>query len=148
MYQEFVEKRLGRNRQLVTALDVLRASEFVNALLSGTAAYTGGSGVLLFSGVLSSIVAIRPVNIHLHNRETSHVTVLFRDGSVTGGIVAGPYIVNPSQGRDIAYDELLGRRFLSGIFAAVISGTFGQGTDVNIGYIKEPDPTAVGGYLE
>jgi len=30
----------------------------------------------------------------------------------------------------------------------VLSGTFAQGIDLNIGHVVEPDPLDVGGYLE
>lgn len=143
---EVINIGMGVDRALVTALDRIRASEFLSLLVSGANNYT--SGVSLFSVTASNVVRVRPLNIHFHNRETSAMTILFRDGLLTGSIIAGPYILNPTQGVDITYDNLEGRYFLSGIYAVVISGAFGQGIDVNMGIIQEPDSTAAGGRLE
>lgn len=142
-------KALGEDRQLLTPLDELRGSEFIEIVLSGTGAFTAGSGVSLYSVAASNIIRGRPLNIHFLNRETAHITVLFRDGSITGGIFAGPYTINPISERTILPDELLGRRFFSGIHAVIISGpSFAQGVDLDIGWIQDPVPTDQGGYLE
>jgi hypothetical protein len=139
-------RRIGANRQLVTPMDELRASDFITGLLSGANSYV--SGITVLSGITSNIVTIRPLQAHLHNRETSHMTIVFRDGSISGNIVMGPYILNPTQERDINQEQLRGRRFTSGIYAMVISGTFSTGIDYQMGYLVEPDPTDPGGLLE
>lgn len=144
--EEQIQIRMGQDRQLVTAIDLLRASEFVTGYISGANTYV--SGVTILSAIASSIIRTRPVSIHLHNRETSHMTVLFRDGAIAGSIVCGPYVLNATQGRDIPLDELLGRRFLSGVYMVCISGTFATGIDYQMAYVNEPDPNAPGGYLE
>lgn len=145
-YSETVEKRIGRDRQVVTPIDEFRASQFTAVVLSGADGYVSGQTVL--SVVASSIVRIRVINIHLHNRETANITVLFRDGGITGGVVAGPFRINPTTDRTIPKDELMGRFFLSSIYAVVLSGTYSAGSPLDIGYILEPIPTAVGGWLE
>ena len=142
----YIERGLGQDRQLVTKLDEFRASRSVAALLSGANTYTSGLAVL--SVTASSVVRVRLLNIHLHNREPAHMTVLFRDGSVTGAIVAGPFRINPTQGFTVPIEELQGRYMVSGIYALVLSGTFAQGIDTDIGYLLEPVPSAAGGYLE
>ena len=145
-YQEMLQKKLGADRQIVTEIDLFRASTFTQVILSGANNYTSGQTVLNVTA--SSIVIMRPLNIHFQNRETAMMTVVFRDGSITGGIVAGPYVVNGQQDRTIEYAKLMGRRFLSGIYAVVLSGAFSQGIVLNIGYVLEPNPNAQGGYLE
>ena len=140
------DKALGRHRQLVTPIDKFRASDYYSTVLSGSANYV--SGYVILSSVLSSVVRLRPLNIPFQNRETSHMTVVLRDGVISGSIVAGPYILNPQQERIISPEELQGRYFNSSVYAMVISGTYSAGINVNIGFIKEPDPTAVGGLLE
>ena len=131
------QQALGRDRATVDQMDLFRASEFVQDVLSGANNYT--SGFTLLSGVVSNVARIRPLNIHFQNRETAAMTVVYRDGSITGTIVAGPYIVNPTQDRTIPKENLEGRYFLSGIYAVVISGTFSAGIVNNIGFIIEPD---------
>lgn len=143
---ETVLKALGRDRQLITPLDLFRASDFRTAILSGAANYTSGQSI--YSVVASSIVRLRPLDISMHSRETTHMTVLFRDGGISGAIFAGPYTINPTSQRIVKYDELGGRFALSGVYAVVISGTFVTGIDVTVGFVLEPDPTAAGGYLE
>ena len=131
------QQALGRDRTIVDQIDLLRASEFVSDVLSGASNYT--SGFALLAMVLSNVARIRPLNIHFQNRETSAMTVVYRDGSITGAIVAGPYIINPTQDRTIKKEDLEGRYFLSGIYPVVISGTFSAGIVNNIGFIIEPD---------
>ena len=140
-----LQQALGENRQIVDNIDQFRAANFYSVVLSGASNYTSGQAVL--SVVASSVVRIRPLDFHLQNRETSHMTVVFRDGGITGSIVAGPYIVNPIAHLTLTEDMLRGRRFVSGIYAVVISGTFSAGIQLNGGYVLEPDPNAVGGYL-
>ena len=141
------EQAMGQDRHPVSKIDELRATQFITDLLSGADNYT--SGQTLWTVTASNIVRNRPRNIHMHNRETSHVTIVFRDGGITGSIIAGPYIVNPIQAKPIGEDELEGRYFTSSILAIVISGpTYAQGVDINLGYLLEPDPTDPGGYLE
>ena len=131
------QQAMGRDRAIVTQMDLFRASEFVHNVLSGANNYT--SGFTILSGVLSNVARIRLLNIHFQNRETAAMTVVYQDGSITGTIVAGPYIINPTQDRTIPKENLDGRYFLSGIYAVVISGTFSAGIVNNIGYIIEPD---------
>ena len=148
MREEQVNKALGEDRQLLTPLDALRGSEFIQGILSGTGAYTCGSGVGLYTVAASNIIRGRLLNIHMYNRETAHVTVVYRDGSITGSIFAGPYVINPTSERTITREELDGRRFFSGIHAVVISGSFVTGIDFDIGWIQDPVPTDPGGLLE
>jgi len=144
---DWIHKLLGRDRQIVTSIDEFRASQFVQAILSGSNTY-GTSGQQLVTVAASNVVRGRILNIHMQNRETAHVTVQFRDGNISGGIIAGPFIINPISERPVKQEELLGRIFTSGINASVISGTYSAGVSVDIGYILEPDPTAAGGYVE
>lgn len=131
------QQAIGRDRAIVTEIDQFRASEFVGVRISGANNYT--SGFSLLAMVASNVARIRPMNIHMQNAETAAMTILFRDGSITGDIVAGPYILNPTQDRTITKDNLLGRFFLSAIYPVVISGTFAAGIQTNIGYIIDPD---------
>ena len=128
---------MGRDRAIVDQMDLFRASEFVQDVLSGTNNYTSGFAMLAM--VASNVARIRLLNIHFQNRETAAMTVVYRDGSITGTIVAGPYIINPTQDRTIPKENLDGRYFLSGIYPVVISGTFSAGIVNNIGYIIDPD---------
>lgn len=141
-----IQVGLGDNRQYVSILEVLRASRMVSVVLSGGNSYTSGQSLL--SVTASSVVIGRPLNIHFHNRETSHMTVVFRDGGISGSIFAGPYKILPETQLEIALDKLVGRRFTSGIYAVVISGTYSAGIDVNLGYLFEPSPVDVGGFPE
>lgn len=144
---EHVQKALGEDRQLLTPLDELRGSEFITGIISGANNYV--SGIALYTVAASNIIRGRPLNMQMHNRETAHVTIVYRDGSITGDIFAGPYTINPASQRAVTRDELDGRRFLSGVYAVVISGpTFAQGIDYNIGWIQDPVPTDPGGFLE
>lgn len=145
-YLEAVRKGLGQNRQTVTAMDELRASTFLAAVLSGANNYT--SGQTLWTVIASSIVRFRPSNVHVNNRESSWISVVFRDGGIAGGVVAGPFRVNAAQDRTIPETELRGRYFLSSLYAVVISGTYAAGADIDVGYLLEPLPTLPGGYLE
>ena len=131
------QQAMGRDRAIIDQMDLFRASEFVQDVLSGTNNYT--SGFTILSGVLSNVARIRPLSIHFQNRETAAMTVVYRDGSITGTIVAGPYIINPTSDRTIPEENLRGRYFLSGVYAVVLSGTFSAGIVNNIGYIIEPD---------
>ena len=130
------QQAIGLDRQIVTQIDQFRASEFINDVISGANNYTSGFALLTIT--TSNLAKIRPFNIHFQNRETAAMTVLFRDGGITGGVVAGPYILNPTQDRTISPENLQGRSFLSSIYAVVISGTYTQGIPVNIGFIIEP----------
>lgn len=131
------QQAMGRDRAIVTQMDLFRASEFVQDVLSGASNYT--SGFNLLSGVQSNVARIRPLNIHFQNRETAAMTVVYRDGGITGIIVAGPYIINPTSDRTIPEENLRGRYFLSSVYAVVISGTFSAGIVNNIGFVVEPD---------
>lgn len=135
-YEEFLTKKMGPDGVIVTEMDLFRAGNAFAAVLSGANNYTSGQAV--YSIVASSVVRQRLLNVHFHNRETSHMTVVFRDGSISGTLLGGPWVVNPTTGRDIPYEELAGRRFLSGVYAVVISGTFSAGIDVNVGYVLDP----------
>lgn len=142
-----LERRLGENGQLVTPLDELRAATQFTVVLSGANSYV--SGRALYAIVTSSIVIGRPVKIHMLNQESAHATIIFRDGGVTGPIIAGSYRINPISERTITKDELLGSRFTSGVYAVVISGpAFSQGILLTFGYLLEPNPTNPGGGLE
>lgn len=127
---------LGQDRQLVTPVDLFKASTFLDDILSGSNNYTSGQSLLTVTA--SNVARIRVLNWHFQNRETTHMTVLFRDGSLTGTRVAGPYILNPTSERGIAYDFLQGRYFVSGVYAVVLSGTFSAGIEVNFGYVNDP----------
>ena len=130
-----LNKALGADRAIVTQIDQLRASDFLSAVLSGSNNYTSGQNL---SGIVSgNVVKLRPMNIHHQNRESSAMTVVYRDGGITGTIVCGPYIINPTQTLPIAEPDLRGRYFLSGVYAVVISGTFAAGIQVNMGFILE-----------
>ena len=129
------QQGIGLNRDIVTKIDEFRASEFINDVISGTNNYTSGFALLTIT--TSNVAKIRPYSIHLQNRETSHMTIVFRDGGITGGVVVGPYIINPTQHFDILKEQLQGRSFVSSIYPVVISGTFGQGIPINIGFIIE-----------
>jgi len=144
--RDVIQRALGADRQLVTVMDLFRAGDFRTVVLSGANNYTSGQAV--YSVVASSIVIGRPVNIAIHNRETSHMTFLFRDGGISGTIFAGPYRVEGRNQLRINPDELLGRRFVSGIYAVVISGTFSAGMDLTVSFVLEPNPNAIGGYIE
>ena len=130
------QQGLGLDRNIVTQMDQFRASEFVNDVISGSTNYTSGFALLTIT--TSNVAKIRPLNIHMQNRETSAMTIVFRDGGITGGVVVGPYIVNPTQDRDILETSLRGRSFLSSIYPVVISGTYGQGIPINIAFLIEP----------
>ncbi len=146
-YVEEVRKALGQNRQTVQALDELRASQALAAVISGATNYT--SGQTLWTVVASSVVRFRPVNLHINNRESSWLSLTFRDGGITGAVVAGPFRVNPVQDRTIAETELRGRYFVSSLYAVVVSGpAYAAGIDIDIGYWLEPSPVAAGGFLE
>jgi hypothetical protein len=131
------QQGIGRDRQIVTHIDPLRASEFVSTVLSGAANYVSGFSILDIDA--GNVARIRPVNIFMQNRETALAAVAFRDGSITGDIVAGPFTVNPAQDRTIGPDELQGRYFLSGIYPVVVSGAYAAGIVTQIGYIIEAD---------
>lgn len=131
------QQAMGRDRAIVTQMDLFRASEFVQDVLSGASNYT--SGFNLLSGVLSNVARIRPIGVGFQNRETAAMTVLFRDGGITGTIVAGPYILNPTQDRHIPRENLEGRYFLSSVYAVVISGTYSAGIVTQFAFIIEPD---------
>lgn len=126
---------MGQDRALVTPIDRFKASTFLDAILSGASNYTSGQSLLTVAA--SNVVRIRPLNFHFQNRETSHMTVLFRDGSITGDRVAGPFILNPTQDRRVPYEDVEGRYFTSGIYAVVLSGTFSAGIEVNIGFVLD-----------
>ena len=125
----------GEHNNLVTPYDIFKASNFATDVISGANNYTSGYNFL--SGTLSNVVRIRPINISFQNRETGAMTIVFRDGSITGAIVAGPFIVNATQDRSVVGDALLGRFFQSSIYAVVLSGTFGQGIVTTIGYVLD-----------
>ena len=129
------QRVMGQDRALVTPIDRFKASTFLDAILSGTDSYVSGQSLLTVAA--SNVVRIRPLNFHFQNRETTHMTVLFRDGTVTGGRVVGPFILNPLQDRTIPYDELEGRYFASGIYALVLSGVYSAGIQVNAGYVLD-----------
>lgn len=131
------QQAMGRDRAIVTQMDLFRASEFVSDVLSGTNNYV--SGFNLLSGVQSNVARIRPIAISFQNRETAAMTVLYRDGSITGTIVAGPFIINPTSDRTIPEENLRGRYFLSSVYAVVISGTFSAGIVNQFSFIIEPD---------
>ena len=131
------QQAMGRDRAIVDQMDLFRAAEFVQDVLSGANNYT--SGFTILSGVLSNVARIKLLNIHFQNRETAAMTVVYRDGSITGTIVAGPFIINPTQDRTIPEENLRGRYFVSGIYAVVLSGTFSAGIVNNVGYIIEPE---------
>jgi len=128
---------IGMDRQIVTAMDQFRASEFVSDRVSGANNYT--SGYNLLSVVTSNVGRIRPLNISIQNAEAAAATLVFRDGALTGTVVAGPYIVNAGQERHIEPTALRGRYFSSSIYVSVASGTFAAGIEVQVGYIIEPD---------
>ncbi len=146
-YVEEVRKALWQNRQTVQAMDELRATQALAAVLSGATNYT--SGQTLWTVVASSIVRFRAINVHANNRESSWISFVLRDGGITGAVVAGPFRVNPVQDRTIPDTELRGRYFVSSVYAVVISGpAYAAGIDIDLGYILEPSPVAAGGYLE
>ena len=129
------QQGIGLDRNIVTKIDQFRASEFINDVISGSTNYTSGFALLTIT--TSNVAKIRPLNIHFQNRETSAMTVVFRDGGITGGVVAGPYIINPTSQKTVLQEELQGRSFVSSIYTVVISGVFGQGIPINIGFIIE-----------
>lgn len=145
-YQEVIVKQIGEFRQLVAPIDLFRAANFTRNILSGANNYTSGQSLVTVTA--SSVVRIKPVMVHIQNRETTHMTILFRDGSITGTVVAGPYFVTPLSERSVTADQMLGLRFVSGIYAVVISGAFSAGIQTAIGYVLEPNPNDVGGYIE
>ena len=143
-----IARRLGDNGQLVTPLDELRAAKATGiGVISGANTYL--SGLAVYAIVASSIVIGRPMGMHIFNRESSHITIVFRDGGISGAIFAGPYKVNPIAERTIKPDELIGARFTSGAYVLVISGpAFSQGILLDFRYLLEPNPTHPGGGLE
>jgi hypothetical protein len=130
------QQGIGLDRNIVTQMDQFRASEFINDVISGANNYTSGFALLTITA--SNVAKIRPYNIHFQNRETAAMTVVFRDGGITGGVVAGPYIINPTSQKDVLEGELRGRSFVSSIYPVVISGTFSAGIPINIGFLIEP----------
>lgn len=145
-YGVIINKAMGRNRELLSPIDLLRGSDYTRAVVSGANGYVSGQSLQTIA--ISNVAFIRPVLIHLQNRETTPMTILFRDGGITGAVVAGPYLLNPIQERVVTAEQLLGMRFTSGIYAVVISGTFSQGIQTLIGYVTDPDYNAAGGYIE
>jgi hypothetical protein len=138
---------IGLNRQLVTPLDIIRGSEFFSGVLSGAATYV--SGFTIYSGIASNIVKGRLHNAHFFNNENATVTIVFRDGSLTGTIFAGPWQVNAGAERDIRPDMLRGMYFTSGVYIVVISGpAYSRGINYRVGWQQDPDPTNPGGLLE
>ncbi len=130
------QRNLGEHRALVTPIAQFRAGNFIQDIISGANNYT--SGYNLLSGVASSIVRIRPINIFMQNRDAGAMTVLFRDGGLSGAQVAGPYIINPVQERIVKADELAGAFFTSSVYALVISGTFANGIVTRFSYVLDP----------
>ena len=102
-YQEIVNKLMGEFRQLVTPMDLFRAANFTRNILSGASNYTSGQSLLTVAA--SNVSRIKPVMVHIQNRETTHMTILFRDGSITGTVVAGPYFVTPLSEREVTEDK-------------------------------------------
>ena len=131
---------LGQDRQLVTPIDQLRASDFaVGSLASG--AHLSGGGVTLRA--VSGPVIIRPMNVELYNLESVFYEVEYRDGGFLGGRVLGPYRILPYGEKRLAQEELMGHRFTSSVYLMVISGaaatmTSGAGIRAGMGFIQEP----------
>lgn len=144
-YDEMLLKAVGQDRQIVSVMDPFRASQFFSTALSGGNNYT--SGYIIASAIASSFTRWRPMSLHFQNRESTSMTVLLHDGALANP-VAGPFILNPNQERVVTEDQLRGRFFLSGVYAVVLSGSFLAGITLDMGYVKEPLPTSLGGYLE
>ena len=131
---------LGQDRQLVTPMDELRASDFaVGSLASG--AHLSGGGVTLRA--VSGPVIIRPMNAAFYNLENAFYEIEFRDGGFLGARVLGPYRVLAYGEKRLAQEELLGHRFTSSVYLMVISGsvatmTSGAGIRADMGFIQEP----------
>lgn len=143
----FREVRFGRDSQLVSPIDELRAEEYASAILSGAANYTSGQAIVTVAA--SNIVRLRPVRVTLFNNESGVRAVVLRDGVLSGSaILGGPWQLNGIQGQTIPYSELRGAYAVSGLALYVISGSFSAGINATIGYIVEADPTAPGGMIE
>jgi hypothetical protein len=99
-----------------------------------------GGGLTLKA--VSSEVALRPVNLHMHNDEGGWLEVQFRDGGAHGGLVLGPYRLQSYSARTIPTEELMGHYFTSSVYAEVRSGWTGQplsnGVVINMGLVQEP----------
>jgi hypothetical protein len=140
-------RAIGLNRQYVTPLDIIRGSEFISGVFSGAASYV--SGFSIYSGIASNIIKGRIQNVHFMNNESATATILFRDGSITGAIIGGPWQVNTIAERDVLPNMLRGMYFTSGLYMMVISGpTYSRGINYRVGWIQDPDPSHPGGLIQ
>jgi len=143
--QQHEPQGLGRDRQWVDPIDQFRAGDYTSEILSGTDNYV--SGMYILSAIASNAIRERLTKVHVLNRETNPMVLVFRDGGIAGNIIGGPWTFAQLQDRTITQEELAGAYAVSGIYAVVISGTFSAGMMVTVGRVAEPDPTDVGGLL-
>lgn len=135
--EEHIPKHLV-GHGLLTPLDVFRGGDFsTGTLVSGHITSGNGLNVRLVSGT----VTMRPINVHLYNREGGWIEVAFFDGGRGGPRVLGPYRLQPYAERTIPYHEVVGSYFTSGIHAQALSGWVAQplsnGVDIKIGWVPE-----------
>ena len=134
------QRSLGKDRQLVTPLDTVRAAEFfVGSLASGAHLSAGG----LTLKAVSSPVRIRPLNVEVYNTESVWYELEFRDGGFLGGRVLGPYRVNAYSEKFLDTPQLAGHYFTSSVYVMALSGgaatmTSGAGIRVNMGVLQDP----------
>lgn len=139
--EEVILKQLGPNRELLTPMEVFRASDFrVGTIESG--AHLSGRGLTLYQ--VSSPVKVKLLNVELFNAEAGWIEVEFRDGGFQGGRVLGPYRLNLYSNLRLPYEDVLGRTFTSSIYAMIRSGytanpiNSGFGVLVNASICLEP----------
>lgn len=128
MQQFEVQQRV--ERELKTPTAIFDAAQFANGtFLSGHLT----SGLSLVS--VASPVKLRLLNISMFNKDVGFVSLEFRDGSVTGNLVSGPFKVLGDSEKRISYDECLGQYFTSGIHICHTSGFSHSATPVSNGIV-------------
>lgn len=133
------QKFLHPDRKLVTPMDIFLGADFaVGNIVSGGALSGGGLNLQ----IVSSPTTMRVLNAHLFNNEAGWVEVEFLDGGRHGGLVMGPFRVQGLSERQLTYEEVVGRKFTSSIYADVRSGwtaePLSNGVNVKASFVKEP----------
>jgi hypothetical protein len=136
--QEVESKELV-GRELLSPINVFRTAEFADGTIASGGIVSGGGLTLR---AVSSPSNIRLLNLHLFNNEAGWVEVVFKDGGTAGGRVLGPFRLGGFTERKVPYQEMLGRKFTSSVYAEVRSGWIAQplstGVNVNAGFVLEP----------